>query len=264
MTDNLLDLHGRVALVTGAGQGIGREIALTLGDQGAAGVIVNDLRLERCGAVVDELRSRGVSASAIAADITDHDAVETMVAEATHHFGRVDVLVNNAGNMGANDPDPMAMVPFWESTPADWRPWIDVNLHGVMLCARAVLPGMVERGTGRVITIISEAGRLGEAGMESYSAGKAGAAGFSRALARSTARFGITVNCVAIGATRTPTVAAFLDDENLGGRIRRAYPLGRFGEPADVAAMVLFLASEAGSWITGQTYPVNGGFSFAL
>ena len=134
-----------------------------------------------------------------------------------------------------------------------------------MHCTRAVIPGMIEAGRGgRIITVISDAGRMGEPGLEAYSAAKAGAAGLTRALARSLGRFDITANNVAIAATRTPATAAGFDNEDLAKRILRNYVIRRFGEPSDVAAMITFLASNASSWITGQTYPVNGGFSVSL
>ena len=117
---------------------------------------------------------------------------------------------------------------------------------------------------GRLITVISDAGRVGEANLEIYSAAKAGAAGFMRAVARSLGRHDITANCVAIATTRTPTMAGVTENEELAKRVLKNYTIRRFGEPSDVANMVLFLASEAASWITGQTYPVNGGFSFSM
>jgi 3-oxoacyl-[acyl-carrier protein] reductase len=140
-----------------------------------------------------------------------------------------------------------------------------VNFSGPINCAAAVLPQMIARKqSGRVITIISDAGRYGDAGMEIYSASKAGAAGFTRSLARSVARHQITANAVAIAATRTPTTEQALADEAMTKRMLDKYIVRRPGEPEDVANMVLFLASDASSWISGQTYPVDGGFMVAL
>ena len=184
-----------------------------------------------------------------------------MVDVAHETFGPVDVLVNNAGNAGA-DPSAVTGKPFWEKDPAEWAPFLDVNLYGVLHCCRAVLPGMIEAGNGgRIITVISEAGRVGEAGLEVYSAAKAGAAGLSRGLARSVGRFDITANNVAIGATRTPAIERMIANEDFAKRVLKNYTIRRFGEPSDAAAMITFLASNASGWITGQTYPVNGGFS---
>ncbi|MCP4005070.1 MAG: SDR family oxidoreductase [bacterium] len=264
MSEEILDLKGRIALVTGAGQGVGRQVALHFGAHGAGGVVVNDARLERAEAVAKEVEALGVRALAIGADVTDREAVNEMTRRAAADLGPVGILVNNAGNMGI-DPAQVEPKPFWDASRESWDAFIDVNLYGVLNCSSAVIPGMIESGTGgRLITIISDAGRVGEQNLEIYSAAKAGAAGFIRAAARSLGRYEITANCVAIGTTRTPTLAAVTENEELGKRVLRNYTIRRFGEPSDIANMVLFLASEAASWITGQTYPVNGGFSFSM
>jgi NAD(P)-dependent dehydrogenase (short-subunit alcohol dehydrogenase family) len=256
-----LDLRGRAALVTGAGQGVGRAIALDLAAHGA-GVAVNDFVAERAETVATEITSAGGRAATAAADVTDMAAVGAAVEGAVRELGTIDVLINNAGNAGA-DPGNVTGRPFWESDPVEWDPFIGVNLFGVLTCARAVLPGMIDAGRGgRLITIISDAGRVGESGMEAYSAAKAGAAGFTRAIARSLGRHEITANCIAIAATRTPTTEAAIANEEFIKRVLRGYVIRRVGEPNDVAAMATFLASPAAAWITGQTYPVNGGFSF--
>jgi NAD(P)-dependent dehydrogenase (short-subunit alcohol dehydrogenase family) len=256
-----LDLHGRVALVTGGGQGVGRAIALDLAAHGAA-VAVNDFVAERAETVATEITAAGGHAAMAAADVTDIAAVAAAVEGSVRELGTIDVLINNAGNAGA-DPSKVTGRPFWESDPVEWDQFIAVNLLGVMTCARAVLPGMIDAGSGgRMITIISDAGRVGEPGMEAYSAAKAGAAGFTRAIARSLGRHEITANCIAIAATRTPITEAAIANEEFLKRVLRSYVIRRVGEPNDVAAMATFLASPAAGWITGQTYPVNGGFSF--
>lgn len=261
--DRILDLKGKVLLVTGAGQGVGRQIALHFGGHNSGAVIVNDYFADRAEAVAEEVRALGAKALAVQADVSNFESVQNAVARAEAEYGRVDVLVNNAGNAGAN-PGAVARAPFWESMPESWQPWLGVNLYGVLNCTRCVLPGMVERRSGSIITIISDAGRYGDVGLEVYAAGKAGAAGFMRSVARGMGRYGIRANSVAIAATRTPaTERGFADEERLR-RMLRMYPVGRIGEPSDVANMVLFLASDASSWITGQVYPVNGGFTFAL
>ena len=260
---NLMDLNGRVALVTGAGQGVGAQTAKYLAAQGAK-VVVNDFVLDRAENVVEEIRANGGQAVALQADVTDLTAVIDMVAQGAAQFGPVDVLVNNAGNAGA-EPGGVTGKPFWEKDAAEWEPFIQVNLYGVLNCCRAVIPGMIEAGNGgRLITIISDAGRVGEPGLEAYSAAKAGAAGLMRALARSLGRFEITANCVAIATTNTPAVKAMTGNEELMKRVLRNYIIRRVGEPSDVAAMVTFLASASAGWTTGQTYPVNGGFSVNL
>ena len=262
---DILDLGGRVALVTGAGQGVGRQIALHFAAHNAGGIVVNDFRSERAEAVAEEVRAGGGKALAVQADVTDLAAVKAMVARAEGEFGKIGILVNNAGNAGAT-PTADARKPFWETGPEAWNSFIGVNLYGVMNCAAAVIPGMIERqAPGRIITIISEAGRWGDAGLEAYAGAKAGAAGFMRACARTLGRHHITANSVAIGFTATPDVAARVNanPERLK-KMMQNYVIRRPGEPQDVANMVLFLASDASSWITGQTYPVSGGFTFGL
>jgi 2-hydroxycyclohexanecarboxyl-CoA dehydrogenase len=261
---DMLDLNGKVALVTGAGQNVGREIALYLSAHNAGGVVVNDFVMERAEAVAAEIEAAGGKALALQGDVTDYAGVHAMVAKAKDHFGGVDILVNNAGNAGAT-PGLAARGPFWVTPPEAWSPFIGVNFYGPINCASAVIPIMIEREGGRIINIISDAGRMGEASLEIYSAAKAGAAGLTRALARSLGRYNITANNVAISAMNTPGVAARLKaDPERFKKAMSNYVIRRMGEPSDIAAMVLFLASDASGWITGQTYPVNGGFSFAL
>jgi NAD(P)-dependent dehydrogenase (short-subunit alcohol dehydrogenase family) len=263
---DILDLAGRVALVTGAGQGVGRQIALHLAQHNAGGVVVNDYALDRAKAVAEEITSKGGKAIAVQADVTNFAAVKEMVARGEKEFGAaIGVLVNNAGNAGAN-PSPELRKPFWETGPEVWNSFIGVNLYGVMNCTAAVIPGMINRqAPGRLVTIISDAGRWGDAGLEPYAAAKAGAAGFMRSCARGLGRYQITANCVAIALTATPAVEATLkgDPARLKKQMEK-YIIRRPGRPDDVANMVLFLASDASSWITGQVYPVNGGFTFAL
>ncbi|WP_297696025.1 SDR family oxidoreductase [Phenylobacterium sp.] len=263
--DDILSLGGRVALVTGAGQGVGRQIALHLAAHDCGGVAVNDYFQERAEAVVEEIKAAGGKAMAVQADVTDFEQVKAMVARTAEELGPVGVLVNNAGNMGANPPQEGMGKPFWEVGPQVWNAAIGVNFYGVIHTVSAVVPGMIARqAPGRIITIISDAGRYGDAGLEIYGGAKAGAAGFTRGVARSLGRYGITANSVAIAATRTPaTVRMFSDPERMKRQFER-YIVRRPGEPTDIANMVLFLASDASSWITGQTYPVNGGFTLAL
>jgi 3-oxoacyl-[acyl-carrier protein] reductase len=265
MTD-ILDLGGRVALVTGAGQGVGRQIALHLGGAtNSGGVVVNDYVLDRAEAVAEEVRAAGGKAVAAQCDVSDNAQVKAMVAKAAKALGPIGVLVNNAGNAGAK-PSAELGKPFWETGPEVWNSFVGVNFYGVINCTAAVIPGMLQRqAPGRIITIISDASRWGDAGLEIYAGAKAGAAGFMRSVARSLGRHGVTANCVAIALTDTPAVQRTLqgDPERLKRTLEK-YIIRRPGQPQDVANMVLFLASDASSWITGQVYPVNGGFSFAL
>ncbi|GAA1380319.1 SDR family oxidoreductase [Pseudonocardia kongjuensis] len=259
------DIEGRVALVTGAGQGVGRQVALDLAARGAGAVLVNDVDAARADAVAAEIRGLGGTATGVACDVTDYDAVGAMFARARDAHGPVGVLVNNAGNQGGGGAAPPAL-PFWEQGPEHWSPSLGVNLHGVLNCARHALAQMVEAGAGgRIVTVISDAGRVGETGgLEAYSAAKAGAAGLTRALARAGGRYAVTANSVALGATRTPATDAYLADPALRKQLLSRYLVRRIGEPSDASAMIVFLASRGASWITGQTMPVNGGYSVAL
>jgi 2-hydroxycyclohexanecarboxyl-CoA dehydrogenase len=243
----MIDLSGRTALVTGAGRNVGAGIAATLGRCGAS-VVVNDLVAERAEFVAKELEATGVAALAIAADVTDDDAVEDMVRRARARFGTVEILVNNAGIPAEGAPS----VRFRDMPRTDWNRYLDLNLRAVLSCTRAVLDDMCERRWGRIITITSESGRAGQPpGLSLYAAAKAGAAGFTRVLAREVGRDGVTANCVSLGP---------MDNVDQREEVLRAMPMRRYGTPADVGAAVAYLASEGAGWVTGQTLPVNGGF----
>lgn len=261
-SSDLLNLSGRVAMVTGAGQGVGRQIAITLAEFGAH-VIVNDFDLDRAERVADEITSAGCLARPAQADVGDFEQVNCMFSE--HGLGPISIVVNNAGNAGAGPVSARAALPFWEQEPRDWRRFFHVNLDGVMNVTRCGLAQMVPQRWGRVVTIISDAARVGEInGMEAYSGAKAGAAGFTRAMARLGGRYGVTANCIALGATRTPAIEAQIQNEAFAKKVLSNYIVRRFGEPSDAANAALFLASDASSYITGQTIPVNGGYSLAL
>jgi 2-hydroxycyclohexanecarboxyl-CoA dehydrogenase len=230
---------------------MGRAIAERLAAEGAR-VAVTDV--DRATAE-DTAASLGPPACAAQLDVTSPASVASAVEKASGILGPVDVLVNNAGW------DHMA--PFLETDPELWDRIIDINLKGPLNCARAILPGMVERRSGRVVNISSDAGRVGSTGEAVYSAAKAGIVGFTKTLAREMARFRITVNVVCPGPTDTPLLDDLLGqgNERLIDALRRAIPLGRLGQPADVAAAVAFLASDDASFITGQTLSVSGGLT---
>lgn len=253
-----IDLAGATALVTGAGQGVGREIARTLASAGAV-VLVNDIQADRAEEVVAEIAAAGGSGRAAVFDVTDWTTVQAAIEAA----GGVDIVVNNAGNSGAGS---FQLKPVAESDPADWEPFLRVNLYGAMYCTRAALPSMISRGTGRIITVISDTARLGEPQMAAYSAAKAGAAGFMRSVAAEVGRYGITSNCLSLGTMRTPMAGLDRETQDPEGirKLLRGYAIRRRGEPADVGGAVAFLASPMASWITGQTIPINGGRSMAL
>jgi NAD(P)-dependent dehydrogenase (short-subunit alcohol dehydrogenase family) len=259
-----IDLGGRRALVTGAGQGVGRGIARTLAAAGAD-VVVNDLVEERAAAVVAEIEAAGGGgrAEAAAFDVTDWAAVRAAI-EAIEPRGGVDIVVNNAGNAGRADSHGFEeMRPFAEEDPSAWEGFVRVNLFGVMYVTRAALPAMIERGRGRIITIISDASRTGDAHMAAYAAAKAGAGGLIRSVAREVGRYGVTANCIALGSINQSERPAEVEERELARLIKR-YPIRRRGLPSDVANLTLFLASDLSPWITGQTIPVNGGYSAAL
>jgi len=242
--------------VTGAGQGVGRAIAHALAAAGAR-VAVNDIVDERAAAVAEEVAAAGGHAEAAVFDVTDYAAV----ADAVKRLGPVSILVNNAGNAGQEGW--AGMTPFAQTAPETWERFVRINLYGVMNCVHAILPQMIDSGDGRIVTVISDAGRYGDSNLAPYAAAKAGAAGFCRSVAREVGRYGITVNCVALATIRSPD-QPIDDDSEPTMRQLGHYIIRRRGEPEDVANLVTFLASPRASWITGQTYPVNGGYTLSL
>lgn len=267
-----LGLNGQIALVTGGGQGVGRRICLELAAEGAS-VVVNDLFAERAHAVADEIQAAGGQALAAPADITQQEAVEAMVAQASQHFGApITVLVNNAGIIPERREKGGRTPAFVDMPVADWAKIINLNVYGTLHCCHAVLPGMVKSKTGRIVNIISEAGRIGEANMAVYSGAKAAIAGFAKALAREHGRHAITVNSVALGAVSHEgikdgplSVQATVENNELLGKMLNAYPIskgvGRLSRPDDVSGVVAFLASDRALFITGQTLGASGGFA---
>ncbi len=246
----MFDLSGRVAVVTGAGQGVGAGIARAFAARGAT-VVVNDVRSERAETVVGEINAAGGTAVTAAFDVTDFDAVSAAMATIAGDLGPIEILVNNAGNGGA---EAMATIPFRETSPQQWEGPLRVNLYGVLNCCRAVINPMVERGYGRIITISSGAGMTGlNIGVSPYGAGKGGAISFMRHLAIENARSGVTANSLAIGLMGMQGVTEVTE------RLARQVPVGRLGTPEDIAAICVYLASEEASWMTAQTINVNGG-----
>lgn len=258
-----LGIKDRVAVVTGAGRGIGRQICLTLGQEGAK-VAVNDVFQERADAVAEEIRRAGGQALGVVADVTDLEAVTAMVSRISEEWGAVDILVNNAGLPVSEGSQDAAAGPFFSrSDRAQWDRTMGLITYGALNCSRAVVEGMSERCWGRIISIISDAGRVGEPRLVAYSLAKAGVVGFSKALAKEMGRYCVTVNCVSPGTTETDATAEWIQEQ--GERIMRQYPLAkglkRLGQPADIADAVAFLASQRAEWITGQVLSVNGGYS---
>jgi 3-oxoacyl-[acyl-carrier protein] reductase len=263
--DDLLDLDGQVALVTGAGQGAGRGIALELARHNG-GVAVNDYIAERAEAVAEEIRAMGGKAVAAPFDDGNLDAIRATVAKVKETLGPVTLLVNNAGMAGPTEQMRLGS-PFWEEDPSEWDKYLRTNLYGVFNCCHATIPAMVEAKRGRIVTIVSDSGRVGEPRQAVYSAAKAGAAGFVRSIAKEVGRYGITCNAIALSSLMPPMpeeqLAAFMATDQSKAQMSR-YTIRRYGKAEDVAALTTFLCSDAASWITGQTYPLNGGYSVAI
>ncbi len=242
-------LTGKTALVTGAATGIGRATALALGAAGA-NVVVNHLaRAVEADKVVRELQQGGSQAMALEADVSDGAQVTGMVSEAQTHFGGIDILVNNAGILLEK--------PFLEMTEDDWDRVLNADLKSVFLCCRAALPAMVARGEGCVINVASELGYLGRAGYAAYTSAKAGVITLTRALAREFAP-AIRVNAIAPG----PVATAMLDPAVMSPEMIRKeadIPMGRVGQPEEIAGTAVFLASDYASFYCGQVLSPNGG-----
>jgi 2-hydroxycyclohexanecarboxyl-CoA dehydrogenase len=248
-------LDGRVAMVTGAGRGIGEAIARRLAAEGAA-ISVCDLNGESAAGTAQGIIAGGGRALAVPMDVTDSAAVRQAVARITQELGPIDILVNNAGWDKVE--------PFVQSTEETWDKVIAINLKGPIICTRAVLDGMIERGRGKIISIGSDAGRVGSSGEAVYSAAKGGVIAFTKTLARELARHQINVNCVCPGPTDTPLFAGIAESNpRLMDALKRAIPMGRLGRPEDIAGAVAFLASDDTGFITGQTLSVSGGLTMA-
>jgi 2-hydroxycyclohexanecarboxyl-CoA dehydrogenase len=243
-------LDAKCALVTGAARGIGEAIAERLAEEGAR-VAVSDVALADAESTA---RRIGGSAVAVALDVTDDDSIRRAVAEVVERLGPIDVLVNNAGWDRIEQ--------FVDSDADTWDRVLAINLRGPISVTRAVLDAMLERRRGRIVTIASDAGRVGSSGEVVYSGAKAGVMGFTRALAREVAACGINVNTVCPGPTNTPLLqAAAEENPKMITALSRAIPFGRPAEPAEIAAAVAFLASDDAAFITGQALSVSGGMT---
>jgi 2-hydroxycyclohexanecarboxyl-CoA dehydrogenase len=243
-------LEGRCALVTGAARGIGRAIAERLAEEGAR-VAVTDVSAAEAQATAADI---GGDAIGVELDVTDDASIGRAVDEITQRLGPIDILVNNAGWD--------RMEPFIESQPETWDLVLAINLRGPIAVTRAVLEQMIERGSGRIVSIASDAGRVGSSGEAVYSGAKAGMMGFSRTIAREVARHGINVNTVCPGPTNTALLQGEAErNPNLVKALARAIPFGRPAEPEEIAAAVAFLASDDAAFITGQALSVSGGLT---
>jgi 2-hydroxycyclohexanecarboxyl-CoA dehydrogenase len=254
-----MKLKGKTALVTGGGRGIGRAIALGLAQEGAE-VAVLDILADHAEAVRREIEALGVKGLALGCDLTRRAEVNRAVDEALAQLGQLDIVVNNAGWD--------KLEPFLESEEATWDKILAVNFKSILYICKAALPRMVERGGGgRVINIASDAGRVGSMGEAVYAGTKGAIIAFSKTLAREMARHRITVNVVCPGLTETPLLQGIRDQSPKSAKVieavTRAIPLGRVGQPEDIAGAVVYLASPAADFVTGQTLSVSGGLTMA-
>jgi 3-oxoacyl-[acyl-carrier protein] reductase len=244
---------GKVVVVTGAARGIGRAIALALAREGAA-IVVVDVDQERIQQVVQEIEALGRQAVAIAADVSDRQAVQQLVGGAVSRFGRLDILVNNAGIIRRGG--------FLEHEPEEWQRVLNVNLGGTFNCTKVAVPLMIKQGGGKIINISSVVGKMGDiASAPSYGTSKGAINTFTKSLARELAPYGITVNAVAPHAIETEMSQGWSEEKRR--QIVEAIPLKRLGQPEEVAEAVLFLASDGADFVTGHVLDVNGGYLMA-
>jgi len=243
----MIDLSGKVAIVTGASRGIGRSVAAMLASRGAR--VVAAARGDHAASTVAEIQAAGKQAEIASLDVTDAGSIDAMIAAVLERHGRIDILVNNAGI--TRDQLMLRM------KRDDWDQVIATNLTSAFVCSQAVLKPMLKQRGGRIVSISSVVGQTGNAGQANYAASKAGLIGFSKALARELASRSITVNVVAPGLIETDMTKALTEKVQVDWAAQ--VPLGRLGTTADVAAAVCFLASDEASYITGQVLAVNGG-----
>lgn len=249
-----MDLKNKVAIVTGARRGMGKAHALALAVAGAK-VVVSDISQEECQLVVDEIKNAGGEALAVKCDVSKKEEVDAMIKKAIEAFGRIDILVNNAGIC--------QFKPFLEITEEEWNKTIDINLKGYFLCAQAAAKEMAKQNSGVIVNIASIA--MGQVGVgfpaiSHYCASKGGIVAMTEAMALELAPYNIRVNAIAPGAIDTPMASAVKDDPKvLEGTLMRV-PLKRMGKPEEISNAVLFLASEASSYMTGSVMVVDGGW----
>lgn len=243
-------LSNKVAIVTGSSRGIGRAIALALAREGANIVVNCKENIQLADEVVNLIKGSNQNALRIQADVTDRYQVEEMVAKTLDKFGRIDILINNAGTF--ND----SIVRKMEGE--TWDEVIATNLTGVFNCTRAVINFMREQKSGKIVNISSVQGQIGTFGASNYSASKAGIIGFTKSVAKEVARSGINVNAISLGFINTGMLKRL--PQEMQDNILKQIPLGRFGEPEEVAQLVLFLVSDDSDYITGEVINMNGGF----
>ncbi|NKB57691.1 MAG: SDR family oxidoreductase [Alphaproteobacteria bacterium] len=258
-----LDLNGKNVLITGSGSGMGQHMALGFAKEGAR-IAVNDINVEAVAETVKQVTAAGGTAHDATADITDLAAVGEMIASAEAALGGIDILVNNAALLTEHTL-------FLETDPAACDREIRVILGGTMNCSRSVLPGMIERGYGKIVNIATDAARVGQEREVNYSAAKGGVISFTKSIAKEVGRHNVNVNVVSPGATNSPMRIGLQEElrKKLGdeawkareAKVMRLYPIRRIGEMEDITNAVLFITSDAARHITGQVLSVNGGFA---
>ncbi len=247
----ITNLKDRAALVTGGANGVGREICLSLAAEGAAIAVNYRSSRDEAETLAEEIRSNGGKAIAVGADVADLDAVRSMVDRVGSEFGRLDVLVNNAGIAIRNR--------FTDTTPDEWRRQIDACLYGMIHCCHASAPLLERGGAGRIIGVVGDSSRVGESGLSIVAAARAGMIGLAKSLAREMGRSGVTANIVSLGLIETAHDREWVEENR--AKLVKLYPTRRLGQPSDIAPIVTTLASDGGAWITGQVISVSGGFS---
>jgi 2-hydroxycyclohexanecarboxyl-CoA dehydrogenase len=247
-----MDMQDKVAVVTGAASGIGQATAEALAQHGAM-VVVADINVDKGQAVASAIRAAGKKADFFKLDVTSPVSVEAFANDVQARYGAPHIIVNGAG-WGRTQP-------FWEGTPDFWDKLIALNFVGPMQLVKALVPKMMERGSGKIVNIASDAGRVGSLGETVYSGAKGGLIAFTKSLAREMARYNINVNCVCPGPTETPLLMAV--PEKVLEAFKKAIPFRRFGKPAEIAEAVVFFASDRSSYITGQVLSVSGGLTMA-
>jgi len=247
-----LGLQGKVALVTGGGRDVGREVALGLAAEGAKVAVNYSRSAKEAEAVVHEIEGGGGVARAYQCDVADYAGVQAMVTSIVKDLGGIDVLVNNAGFAISRL--------FTETEPDDWKRQVDVGLYGVIHCCHAAAPHMIEQKSGRIVNVTGDSARVGEKYLSVAAASRGGVLSLTKSLAREFGPSGITVNCVAFGLVATSHIDQAWLEKNYD-KIVRQYPLGRIGKASDIAPAIAFLASEEASWITGQILSINGGYA---
>jgi 2-hydroxycyclohexanecarboxyl-CoA dehydrogenase len=251
------DLKGKKSIVSGGASGIGRAICETFGSLGAD-VAIFDVKTEEAQRTAEGLKALGVNALSLPVDITDETKVQEGVEKALAEFGEIDILVNNAGWD--------RIIPFMETDLGFWEKIVKINYLGPVICTKAVLGVMIRQEEGRIINIASDAGRVGSSGEAVYSGTKGGIIAFTKSIARETARYGITANCISPGPPKTPMLDEMMKEERgkkILEAIERSIPLRRFAQPEDIAYAAAFFAMDGSRYITGQVLSVSGGLSMS-